>query len=104
MPSRRASKTSNAGCERPAAATDRRAYPLLRVRRSIPPMTRPPEADVLDPDGVAAWLDVEVAWVLKAVADEGMPMLGRRADGTPLMAVDEIRTWLRRSSPADDET
>jgi hypothetical protein len=67
-------------------------------------MTAPPDADVLEPEGVAAWLDVDVAWVLRAVAEDGRPVLGRRADGTPLLAVEEVRAWLRRASPADDET
>jgi hypothetical protein len=67
-------------------------------------MPRPPDADVLEPADVAAWLDVDVAWVLRAIADDGMPVLGHRGDGTPLVAVEEVRAWLRRSSPADDET
>jgi hypothetical protein len=67
-------------------------------------MTSPPDAEVLEPAGVAAWLDVDVDWVLRAIAEDGLPVLGHRGDGTPLVAVEEVRAWLRRASPADDET
>jgi hypothetical protein len=67
-------------------------------------MTEPPIAPVLEPDAVAAWLDVDHAWVEQAIASEGLPVLGYRSDGTPLLAVDEVRAWLRRPTPADDET
>jgi hypothetical protein len=67
-------------------------------------MTRLPIAEVLEPEGVAAWLDVDVAWVLRAIARDALPVLGRRADGVPLMATCEIQAWLRRSTVADDET
>lgn len=60
--------------------------------------------DVLEPAAVAEWLDVDVAWVMRAIAEEGLPVLGRRSDGTVLLAADEVRAWLRRPSHADDET
>jgi hypothetical protein len=67
-------------------------------------MTRPPTASVLEPADVAAWLDAEVAWVMRAIRERGLPVLGYRADGVPLMDPDEIRAWLRRPSVHDDET
>jgi hypothetical protein len=67
-------------------------------------MTGEPSATVLEPLGVAEWLDVDVDWILRAIADDGLPVLGYRGDGTPLMDIDEVRAWLRRPSPADDET
>jgi len=67
-------------------------------------MTRPPSAAVLEPADVAIWLDAEVAWVMRAIAEEGLPVLGYRSDGVPLLATDEIRAWLRRPTLADDES
>jgi hypothetical protein len=67
-------------------------------------MTRLPGADVLDPEAVAAWLDIDVDWVMRAIAHDALPILGRRRDGVPLMATSEIQAWLRRPTPADDET
>jgi hypothetical protein len=63
-----------------------------------------PSVPVLEPQAVAEWLDTDLAWVMRAIADEGMPVLGYRTDGTPLMATSEVRSWLRRPSAADDET
>lgn len=67
-------------------------------------MTRPPIASVLEPFDVAVWLDADIPWVMRAIAEEGMPVLGYRTDGVPLLAVEEVRAWLRRPSPHDDET
>ncbi|MFL5816935.1 MAG: hypothetical protein ACJ76L_04965 [Conexibacter sp.] len=70
-------------------------------------MTRPPaqpHSPVLEPADVAIWLDTDVTWVMRAIAEEGLPVLGHRSDGVPLIAADEVRTWLRRSSRHDDET
>lgn len=67
-------------------------------------MTRPPVASVLEPEDVAIWLDADLPWVMRAIAEDGMPVLGYRGDGVPLLAVDEIRAWLRRPSRHDDET
>lgn len=67
-------------------------------------MTQPPAASVLEPRDVAAWLDTDVAWVLRAIAEEGLPVLGYRSDGVPLLAADEVRAWLRRPTRHDDET
>ena len=67
-------------------------------------MTRPPSATVLEPADVAIWLDTDVSWVMRAIAEEGLPVLGNRSDGVPLLATDEIRAWLRRPTLADDES
>ena len=64
----------------------------------------PPTAAVLEPEDVAAWLDVRVSWVLRAIEQRDLPVLGYRGDGVPLLARDEVRAWLRRPSTADDET
>ncbi len=65
----------------------------------------PPRTDsVLEPLAVAEWLDADVDWVLRAISDDGLPVLGYRSDGTPLLVVDEVRAWLRRPTTADDET
>ena len=63
-----------------------------------------PIVAVLEPHAVAEWLDTDVAWVMRAIADDGLPVLGYRSDGTPLLATSEVRKWLRRPTAADDET
>ncbi len=69
-------------------------------------MTRPPVASVLEPFDVAVWLDADIPWVMRAIAEEGLPVLGcyqqRRA--VPLLSADEVRAWLRRPTLHDDET
>lgn len=65
-------------------------------------MTQPPIAAVLEPEAVAAWLDTDLAWVTHAIAHDGLPVLGVRTDGTPLMATEEVRAWLRRPQISDD--
>lgn len=67
-------------------------------------MTRPPQASVLEPEDVAIWLDVDLPWVMRAIAEDGLPVLGHRSDGVPLLCADEIRAWLRRPSVHDDAT
>ena len=67
-------------------------------------MTRPPIASVLEPFDVAVWLDADLPWVMRAIAEEGLPVLGYRSDGVPLLSADEVRAWLRRPSIHDDET
>jgi len=67
-------------------------------------MIRPPSAAVLEPQAVADWLVTDIDWVMRAIVVEGLPVLGRRSDGTPLLAADEVRAWLRRPTLADDET
>ncbi len=53
---------------------------------------------------MAAWLDTDLDWVTHAIAHEGLPVLGVRSDGTPLLAAEEVRAWLRRPSVRDDES
>jgi hypothetical protein len=67
-------------------------------------VTRPPVASVLEPHAVADWLYTDVEWVMRAIADDGLPVLGYRTDGIPLMAACEVQAWLRRPTLADDET
>jgi hypothetical protein len=67
-------------------------------------MPRPPVAAVLEPDTVAAWLDIDLEWVMRAIAQDGLPVLGYRTDGIPLLATGEVQAWLRRPTLADDET
>jgi hypothetical protein len=67
-------------------------------------MTRPPSASVLEPVDVAIWLDADLPWVMRAIAEEGLPVLGYRSDGVPLLSTDEIRAWLRRPTVHDDES
>jgi hypothetical protein len=64
----------------------------------------PSSEAVLEPSAVADWLDADVDWVMRAIATDGLPVLGFRSDGTPLLVVDEVRAWLRRPTLADDET
>jgi hypothetical protein len=71
-------------------------------RMSGPPAQ--PSASVLEPADVARWLDTDVDWVMRAIVEDGLPVLGHRSDGVPLLAADEVRAWLRRSSRHDDET
>ena len=67
-------------------------------------MTEAPASDlVLEPDAVAEWLDVKPEWVAAAIAD-GLPVLGYRSDGVPLLVVGEVRAWLRRPTLDDDAT
>jgi hypothetical protein len=69
----------------------------------VPEPADPPSISILEPAAVAAWLDVDEGWVTGAIAD-GLPVLGHRSDGTPLLAADEVRAWLRRPTVNDDET
>jgi hypothetical protein len=67
-------------------------------------VTEAPASDlVVEPAAVAAWLDVEPEWVAGAIA-EGLPLLGYRSDGVPLVLVGEVRAWLRRPTLDDDAT
>jgi hypothetical protein len=65
-------------------------------------VTQPPVAAVLEPAEVAEWLDTDLDWVTHAIAHDGLPVLGVRSDGTPLMATEEVRAWLRRPQLGDD--
>ncbi|MTD42750.1 DNA-binding protein [Conexibacter sp. W3-3-2] len=67
-------------------------------------MPGPPDDALLSPPEVAAWLDVDEAWVARAIAREDLPVMGFRSCGTPVVAVGEVRAWLRRPDPHGDET
>jgi hypothetical protein len=67
-------------------------------------MTDLPAAEILECEAVAAWLDVDPSWVVDAIANRGLPVLGHRTDGAPLLSRTEVQAWLRRPSPHDDET
>jgi hypothetical protein len=67
-------------------------------------VTALPVASVLEPHAVAVWLDTDLEWIMRAIADDGLPVLGYRTDGIPLMATAEVQAWLRRPTLADDET
>lgn len=58
---------------------------------------------LLEPAEVAAWLDIELDWVHGAIAD-GLPVLGHRSDGTPILVAADVRVWLRQRNAADDTT
>ncbi|MDX6732112.1 MAG: hypothetical protein QOC54_2060 [Baekduia sp.] len=58
---------------------------------------------VVEPAAVAAWLDVEPEWIATAIT-QGLPVLGYRSDGVPLVVVGEVRAWLRRPTLDDDAT
>jgi hypothetical protein len=58
---------------------------------------------LLEPEAVAAWLEVEPRWVAAAI-ERGLPVLGFRSDGVPLLVVGEVRAWLRRPTLDDDAT
>jgi hypothetical protein len=63
-----------------------------------------PDDALLRPAEVAAWLDVDEGWVARAIAEEDLPVMGFTSAREPVVAVAEVRAWLRRSSPADDHT
>jgi hypothetical protein len=67
-------------------------------------MTDLPPAEILECDAVAVWLDVDPEWVEHAIAHRGLPLMGRRSDGTPLLSRAEVQSWLRRPSVHDDES
>ena len=64
----------------------------------------PPDDALLRPTEVAEWLHVDEGWVERAIADESLPAMGRTSDGEPIVAVGEVRAWLRRPDPFGDMT
>jgi hypothetical protein len=64
----------------------------------------PPDDALLGPAEVASWLDVDDEWLGRAVARDGLPVMGFTTDGEPVVAVAEVRAWLRRPDPHADET
>lgn len=63
----------------------------------------PPDDALLSPREVAAWLDVDERWLQRAIADDALPVMGYTSDGRPVVAAGEVRAWLRRPDPHDDE-
>ena len=64
----------------------------------------PPDEALLGPAEVASWLQVDESWLALAVARDGLPVMGYTSDGDPIVAVGEVREWLRRPDPHADET
>ncbi len=68
-------------------------------------MDEPPADDaLLRPVDVAAWLHVDPEWVDRAVRHQALPVMGFTSDGEPVVAVREVRAWLRRPDPFGDLT
>jgi hypothetical protein len=66
--------------------------------------TDPPDDALLGPAEVAAWLNVDVAWLARSVARDALPVMGYTSAGEPIVSAGEVRTWLRRPDPLADET
>lgn len=64
----------------------------------------PPDEALLCAADVAAWLDVDEAWLARAVARGSLPVMGWTSSGEPVVAAQEVRAWLRRPDPRADET
>jgi hypothetical protein len=64
----------------------------------------PPDDALLGPAEVAAWLQVDERWLAEAVARDDLPVMGYTSAGEPIVAVSEVRAWLRRPDPHADET
>lgn len=64
----------------------------------------PPDDALLRPCDVAAWLDVEEAWLARAIAREELPVMGFTSVGEPVVLAAEVRAWLRRPDPSWDSS
>ena len=64
----------------------------------------PPDDVLLGPADVAAWLQVDEAWLAQAIARDALPVMGYTSTGEPVVSAGEVRAWLRRPDPAADET
>jgi hypothetical protein len=64
----------------------------------------PPDDVLLGPAEVAAWLQVDEAWVAQAIVRDALPVMGYTSDGQPIVFAGEVRAWLRRPDPLADET
>jgi hypothetical protein len=51
----------------------------------------PPDDALLTPAEVAAWLDVDVGWLERVIADDGLPVMGFTSAGVPVVAAGEVR-------------
>jgi hypothetical protein len=67
-------------------------------------MHEPADEALLQPSEVAAWLDVDEAWLARAIARESLPVMGWTSSGEPVLCAEEVRAWLRRPDPHGDET
>jgi hypothetical protein len=64
----------------------------------------PPDDALLCAAEVAAWLQVDEAWLAQAVARDHLPVMGYTSAGEPVVAANEVRAWLRRPDPYGDHT
>ena len=64
----------------------------------------PPDDALLAPSDVAAWLQVDEAWLAQAIAQDALPVMGHTSAGEAIVLAAEVRAWLRRPDPAGDET
>jgi hypothetical protein len=64
----------------------------------------PPDDALLGPTDVAAWLQVDETWLVRAIAEDELPVMGYTTAGDPVVAAGEVRKWLRRPDPLADET
>ena len=64
----------------------------------------PPDEALLRAAEVAAWLDVDVDWLERAIARDALPVMGFTSAGEPVVAAVEVRAWLRRPDARGDET
>jgi len=64
----------------------------------------PPDDALLRPCDVAAWLDVEEAWLARAIAREELPVMGFTSVGEPVVLAAEVRAWLRRPDVSWDNS
>jgi hypothetical protein len=65
---------------------------------------QPADDALLRPAEVAAWLQTDVAWLARAIADDNLPVMGYTSSGEPVVAAGEVRAWLRRPDPSGDLT
>jgi hypothetical protein len=64
----------------------------------------PPDEALLGATDIAAWLNVDEAWLAQAVARDALPVMGYTSAGEPVVSAGEVRAWLRRPDPLADET
>jgi hypothetical protein len=64
----------------------------------------PADDALLRASDVAAWLHVDEDWLARAIARDGLPVMGFTSTHEPVVAASEVRAWLRRPDPRADET
>ena len=67
-------------------------------------MIEPEDDALLCPAEVAVWLQVDERWVLDAIENDALPLMGRTSAGEPVVVAAEVRAWLRRPDPYGDMT